>query len=271
MSARGKFTRGSAAMLRLVYRQVPARVDFVAAVKQGRDAALDLILPPRCLWCNAEPGTMPREIMLCAECQRLLAGDEVPRCRRCGGRLATLAGACEHCQGMRLRFDRAVTLGSHTAALRESVLRLKRHGQESLAMAAANLLFERRKDLLAEARADAVFPVPIHWGRRVVRRANAPELLAATLAARLTVPLEGGALRRVRNTRRQGPMLRTERLRNVRGAFRLRPDAKIRGKRLLLVDDVLTTGATCDEIAKMLRRAGAAAVIVAVLARADSR
>ena len=86
----------------------------------------------------------------------------------------------------------------------------------------------------------------------------------------MNLPLEDAALRRVRNTRRQGPMLRTERLRNVRGAFRLRPDAKVRGKRLLLVDDVLTTGATCDEIAKVLRRAGAAAVTVAALARADA-
>jgi ComF family protein len=270
VDARSKIKRVPATVLRGMDRHLPRRADFAAAVKQAHRAAIALVLPPRCLWCHVESDAMPHEIMLCAECQRLLAGAEVPRCVRCGGRLATPSGACAHCHGVRLRFDSVVALGSHAAALRECVLRLKHRGQESLAIAIANLLFERRRDLLAQAQAEAVLPVPMHWGRRLVRRANNPELLAATLAARMNLPLEDAALRRVRNTSRQGPMLRTERLRNVRGAFRLRPDAKLRGKRLLLVDDVLTTGATCDEIAKVLRRAGAAAVTVAVLARADA-
>jgi len=174
------------------------------------------------------------------------------------------------CRSRRLRFDRVVSLGSYTGALRDCVLTMKRPRHESLSAAMGDLLFARQGERLVEAKADAVLPVPMHWLRRIVRRANSPELLAAALAAQLDVPLLHRALRRVRNTRKQGPMLRTGRLQNVRDAFRLQADAQVRGKRMIVVDDVLTTGATCDEVAKVLKRAGAAAVTVAVLARADS-
>ena len=110
----------------------------------------------------------------------------------------------------------------------------------------------------------------LHWTRRIVRRTNSAELIAAAIARGLGVPLAHRAIARVRVTRRQGPMLRSHRLLNVRGAFRLREGFAVRGRRLILVDDIMTTGATCDEVAKVLKRAGAALVTVAVLARADS-
>jgi ComF family protein len=176
---------------------------------------------------------------------------------------------CADCHGRKLRFDGVVPLGSYKGDLRECVLRLKRPGHESLAAATAGLLYARHADQLVGTKVDAVLPVPMHWARRLVRRANSAELLGAALAARLRVPLLHRAMRRVRNTRKQGPMLRTERLQNVRGAFRLAEDVPLRGKSLLVVDDVLTTGATCDEIAKVLKRAGAATVTIAVLARAE--
>ena len=182
VEARSKIRRVPAAVLRSVARHLPRRADVVAAVKQAQRAAIALVLPPRCLWCHVESEEMPHEMMLCAECQRLLSGPEVPRCGRCGGRIATPSGACQHCHGVRLRFDSVVALGSHAAALRECVLRLKHRGHESLAIAIASLLFERRRELLARAQAETVLPVPMHWGRRLVRRANNPELLAATLA-----------------------------------------------------------------------------------------
>ena len=115
-----------------------------------------------------------------------------------------------------------------------------------------------------------MLPVPMHWMRRVVRRTNSAELIAAAVAQGLDVPLAHRALGRVRWTRKQGPMLRTQRMQNVRRAFRLSERVPVRGRRLILVDDIMTTGATCDEVAKILKRAGAAAVTVAVLARADT-
>ncbi|MES1213327.1 MAG: phosphoribosyltransferase family protein, partial [Singulisphaera sp.] len=163
-----------------------------------------------------------------------------------------------------------VTLGSYSKTLRECVLRLKAPGHEALAAAMGRLLAERARASQFYPRPDAVVAVPMHWARRFVRRANNAELIAVALAAALQIPCWHRALRRIRNTRKQGPMLRTQRLRNVRGAFRLQPEFDVYGKHLLVVDDVLTTGATCNEIAKMLKRSGAASVAVAVLSRADT-
>ena len=251
-------------------RRVPARLGgFVA---EAHRSALELILPLRCTWCGAEPDELLGGIMLCEACQQLLAGPASQRCARCGMSVSSdpKAAFCAHCGGRRLRFDRVLPLGSYVGALRECVLRLKRPGHEALAAATGALLWARQAGMLADAAADAILPVPMHWARRLLRRTNSPELVAGTLAARLQLPVWHRVLRRSRHTRKQGPMLRTQRLRNVRGAFRLRDDVDVRGKRLILVDDVLTTGATCDEVARVLRRAGAAHITVAVLARADT-
>jgi predicted amidophosphoribosyltransferase len=108
----------------------------------------------------------------------------------------------------------------------------------------------------------------MHWLRRVVRGANSAETLGAVLARRLAAPSGVGCLARRRFTRPQSGLSPHARFLNVRGAFRLRPGIDLAEARVLLVDDVLTTGATCGEIAKLLRQAGAAATAVAVVARA---
>ena len=214
---------------------------------------------------------MPEGLLLCEPCQELLVGTSSIRCLRCGSIVSALAGQnCLNCHKQRLRFDRVVTLGAYSGELRRSILQLKSAGHESLALALGTLLATRERASLQDAQAEAVLPIPMHWSRRLVRRTNSAEQLAAVIAAQLDVPLWHRPLRRVRATRKQGPMLRTERIRNVRGAFRVSRDFDVRGKRLVLVDDILTTGATCHEAAKVLKRAGAAAVTVAVLARADT-
>jgi ComF family protein len=120
---------------------------------------------------------------------------------------------------------------------------------------------------LREAGADVVIPVPLHWWRRFRRGYNQSEALASRLAYRMRLPCRPGWLRRIRHTPQQTAQTPSERRENVRGAFRARSWARLRGKVVLLVDDVLTTGTTCNEAARALRGAGAAQVVVAVLAR----
>lgn len=109
----------------------------------------------------------------------------------------------------------------------------------------------------------------MHWTRRVVRGTNSPEILAACVAKGLNLPLAMGVLRRRRNTELQPHLRPAERFANVRGAFEIGSEYDMAQARVLLVDDVLTTGATSSEAAKVLKRAGAAMVAVAVLARAE--
>ena len=117
--------------------------------------------------------------------------------------------------------------------------------------------------------ADALVPVPLHWRRLWTRRFNQSAALAAAISHHCGVAVAHGALRRVKATQQQVGLSRSERAGNVQGAFRVAPDAKaeVAGRRLVLVDDVLTSGATADACARALMRAGAAQVDVLVLAR----
>jgi ComF family protein len=123
------------------------------------------------------------------------------------------------------------------------------------------------RELLAEA--DALVPVPLHWRRLWARRFNQSAVLAATVSRQTGVPVAADALKRVRPTAQQVGLSRTERAANVQGAFRVPGDGKaaVAGRRLVLIDDVLTSGATVDGCARALLRAGAANVDVLVFAR----
>lgn len=161
-----------------------------------------------------------------------------------------------------------VALGTYGNELRDVVLRLKRPGSEPIGMAMGSLYWERRGDQIRSLRPNLVVPIPMHWWRRLVRGTNSPDVLAAQVASFLQVPCRTRILKRRRNTRPQKDLQPKQRFRNMAGAFALATRYDIKGACVLLVDDVLTTGTTCNEAAKTLVRGGAAAVFVAVLARA---
>jgi ComF family protein len=116
--------------------------------------------------------------------------------------------------------------------------------------------------------ADLVIPIPLHWRRRLSRGYNQSAILAEHVARRLDRPCQETWLRRTRNTPQQTTQTEASRWDNVRGAFSAKPRPGLKGRRVLLIDDVLTTGSTCSEAARALRLAGAARVVVAVLAHA---
>lgn len=114
---------------------------------------------------------------------------------------------------------------------------------------------------------DQIVPVPSHWIRKFKRGFQAADVIADTLSQRLGVPKSVRTVRTTRTTKKQGTLSTTARIANVRDAFELYPKADVRGQRILLVDDVLTSGATTSELARVLKRRGAAEVSVAVVAR----
>lgn len=122
-------------------------------------------------------------------------------------------------------------------------------------------------ELLAQA--DALVPVPLHWRRQWTRRFNQSAMLAAAISAQSGVPVAASALNRVKATMQQVGLSRPERARNVQGAFKVPDEGRpaVAGRRLVVVDDVLTSGATVDGCARALLRAGAANVDVLVFAR----
>jgi ComF family protein len=230
-----------------------------------------LLFPPRCVGCSTEL-LGGNDEFLCADCLARLGPATWHGCRRCGGKVAELGEPpqrCPLCRHRPLKFDAAVTLGSYHVGLRDIVLRMKRPSHQALSIAMGRLLVRRRWEHLLEHRADLVVPIPMFWTRRLGRGINSPDVLAACLGKSLGIPARRDILVQHRNTLPQNRLPPSRRFQNVRDAFRVRRPDAVKNARVLLVDDVLTTGATCSEAAKMLKRAGAAAVVVAVIARAQ--
>lgn len=256
-------------------------------------AGARLLYPPNCLICGNEslaggPAVTsasaaptepdlhdPTGRILCGTCVRELAPHTAFLCRRCGAERAAPpfqpGDACAVCQGDEHRFDSVVALGPYRDLLRECVLRIKLPTHEILTRALAELMATWRRGEIEALHLDAILPIPMHWWRRLRRGTNSAELLATHLSQRLGVPLHGSSLYRQRATSPQGELAVTVRRENLRHALKLRPGCDYQGARLLVVDDILTTGVTCDEAARTLFNAGAASVHVAVLARAIPR
>ncbi|MFZ5833592.1 MAG: ComF family protein, partial [Planctomycetota bacterium] len=161
-----------------------------------------------------------------------------------------------------------VPLGRYEDRLRDLVLEMKRPDGQGLAAAIGQWFVVRRGEELGLLRPQLVAPIPHHWQRWLRQPASSPHTLARELARGLGVPVKRELLRCQRKLKRQHDLLPRERFRNVRGAFALGGSTAVNGLRILLVDDILTTGATCSEAARTLKRAGAAWVGAAIVARA---
>jgi ComF family protein len=190
-----------------------------------------------------------------------------PRCALPAVPYADLKRGCAACRGRSLGFDAATAFGPYEGTLRELCLRLKHERNAWLAPRLSGLWVEARVEMIGQLPDDAwIVPVPLHWWRHWRRGYNQAEALARGLARRLDRPLRR-PLRRVIATDKLAGLSRTERTQAMRGAFRARRNANLKGRTILLVDDVLTTGATCGAAARALRQGGAERVLVAVIAR----
>lgn len=234
--------------------------------RYGR-ALLDLVLPPRCLACGV---TVEGAGTVCPPCWRGLTFIAAPQCERCGlpftipSEPGTLCGACV---GHPPAYRRARAALAYDDASRPLLLTFKHSDATHAAAAFAGWMRRAAAELTAEA--DVLAAVPLHRRRLMRRRYNQAALLALALAKRSGRPAAVDLLVRHRPTPSQKGADRAARRRNVRGAFAVRPGraALVEGRTVLLIDDVLTTGATVEECARVLQRAGAASVDVLTLAR----
>jgi ComF family protein len=235
---------------------------------------LQLVYPGICAACGGEcdEGQLPyREVLLCRKCIDDFDLSTGPACNRCAASLPAgvlKSEQCPHCAGRRLRFQRAIAAGRYRGAFRDMILKMKRAEGNWVSLAVGRLVWERCQSSLREEIPDIVVPVPMHWRRRIVHGTNSAALLAEVLAQRLQKPLANRLLRRRRHTAPQFSLSTRQRRANVRGCFAARPGKMLAGAHVLLVDDIMTSGATCNEAARVLRQAGASRVTVVVAARA---
>lgn len=175
------------------------------------------------------------------------------------------SGRCALCRGGHNGFDDVYTYGSYEGALRTLIHVFKYEGVQPLRRPLGDLL---ARALPRDREFDLIVPMPLHWRRRWDRRFNQAELLAKEIGRRWNAPVRG-VVRRKRATLPQAGLTNAKRRANVRGVFQVK--RKLTGLRVLLVDDVMTTGASASACARALKRAGAAHVTLAALARTDRR
>lgn len=243
-------------------------------VARGTGAAvLDLLLPPRAL----DERSHSRAVQsrgLTADAWTRISFIEAPVCEACGAPFEFDFGPgarCAACLARSPAFDRARAACLYDENSRDLILKLKHADRTDLAPLFARWLARAAADLIIEA--DAIVPVPLHPLRLIRRRFNQAAEIARPMAAAVGLPYWPDALERIRRTQSQGGRSGSGRRRNVAGAFQVprRWRDRVAGAHIVLVDDVLTTGATAEGCARALKAAGAARVDLTVIARVKER
>ncbi|MBI4341751.1 MAG: ComF family protein [Candidatus Omnitrophica bacterium] len=227
----------------------------------------NLLYPPACLLCRTPLPDSTRP--LCGGCEQACPRNGPPVCAACGKELPGAFDAllwCRACRNSPPAYEMARAPWRYAGCAAEAVQQFKYHHRWRIGRRLVEEMAAAAHASLPLDDIDAVVPVPLHWLKRRLRGFDPVEQLAGGLARSLCRPCLPRALRRIRWTATQTRLQGRARRRNVRGAFAANPQA-VRGRCLLLVDDVLTSGATAQACAEALRRAGALRVFVLTAAR----
>jgi ComF family protein len=243
--------------------------ELPAPLKKWTEAGLSFLYPEACQLCD-EASATPAEGYVCAGCWQQVRFIKPPLCERCGlpfeGAI-TENFSCANCQEMELHFTRARSAVVARGVVLEVIHRYKYSRALWFESFLGDLLARAAAPELAGGKWDALVPVPLHFLREREREFNQAGRLARRLSAVTGIPVRADLLRRTEPTRTQTLLTRAERAANMKNAFSLRGDVSLAGQRFVLLDDVLTTGATTSACARALNEAGAAEVCVWTVAR----
>ena len=242
-------------------RQMAARASGVIL-----NDLLNFIFPPECIVC--ENRLVDDERYFCATCRNLADDILFPVCPECRTEVTDLRTGCRNCKGTN-PISVLWTCGTFDQFYRPVVHGIKYEGLLPLVSMMSEIIFSRLTETLGSSFIDAIVPVPLHWTRLRERGFNQSEQIADELGRQLDQPVLSNALKRVKKTLDQTGLSAQARIENMKGAFKIKDAGAVAGKRILLIDDVTTTGATLNEAAGELRRAGCRNVFAAVIAMAS--
>ena len=230
----------------------PARYDL--AISGGFfHRALGFIFPPKCIFCGK---IMPPnvDIYICGDCFGLIPFAEETVLRQPAK------------ERMRDGCDEIICICRYEGIIKDSLIRCKFYNKPSYCRTFGRLMAEKTKKVLDAQRFDMIAAIPLHKDRENERGYNQSFLISRELSRRTGIPEMSRLISRVKRTDSQSLLAKSERLRNIKDAFRVNDGGKIKGKSVILIDDIMTTGATLDECGRVLKEAGAGKVAGAVLA-----
>lgn len=227
---------------------------------------VNLVYPPRCAACNVKRPSENAHNFVCAGCWAAIQRTVPPFCPSCGRHTAP-GGRCGLCIRQAPRFDRAFSPCLYTGVLKDIIHAFKYKGKNYLGRPLGSLMTSFIDEYnLPLHDIDFILPVPLHPARLREREFNQSEILGAGISKRLGKKMNTAVLKRTRQTRTQTELPPEQRLKNVAGSFSITEAGAVCDTRILLIDDVLTTGATASEAAATLKDAGAASVWLFTLA-----
>ena len=229
-----------------------------------------IVYPKTCLSCREKLAEKADDGFLCSQCRGKIRKNLPPFCVSCGRQLDKRGFAkntCPACQKANLSFDRAYSPCAYEGVVRELIHKFKYNGREHLGEPLSRLMseFVREYNLPIDY-VDCIVPIPLHKTRLREREFNQSEILSRHLAQEFNKELVDNCIERYRHTRTQTELETHQRVSNVKNSFRVVDPQAIKDKNILLVDDVLTTGATSSEAAQALKNAGANIVLVLTIA-----
>ncbi|MDR4507291.1 MAG: ComF family protein [Candidatus Brocadiaceae bacterium] len=230
---------------------------------------LDLFYPRFCLHCNANLNDS-REVHLCCDCKRKIPYVNNTHCIRCGTRLGpyipTTEEGCSICREKAFHYDVLISATYYDGAIKTMIHKFKYSRQKHLSSVLDKIVRTQEKLEERIPNIDVIIPVPLYWLKKLHRGFNQSELLAFGIQKHFLKPIETKILCRIKNTASQTQLSKRQRRINIHNAFLVKYPKLVRGKNILLVDDVLTTGITASECSRKLKEAGAKSIVLLVLA-----
>ena len=228
--------------------------NVIQLLHRGYESVIDLIYPHTCPICEC---IVDKKGKVCKECEQKLKYIVSPFCMVCGKSLTDEdTELCFDCIKKKHSFDRGVAAFSYSNALRKSMYNFKYNNRRENAAFYADAIYRTKGHIIKSWDAQVYIPVPIHKKRMKKRGYNQAELIANELSQMTHIPVDSDILMRVVNTTPQKELNDKERAKNLKNAFQVRKTI-VQYKKIVLVDDIYTTGATLDACAKALKEAGA--------------
>jgi len=241
-------------------------------LKNYFESLVDLVFPLKCFICRKHLNHKTRE-PVCADCLSLIEKNLPPFCAKCGGNLKEPevdVGICLACRNKNYHFKRAWSATLYKGVMEELIHLFKYRNKSQLTKPLSRIMIDFMQHYNLPLKGfDALVAVPLHPCKLREREYNQAQLLAQNISLSLKIPLSQGNLQRLRLTKPQSSLSPQSRWHNVKNAFALKNSAEFKDKRVLIIDDLLTTGATCSEVARVLNAAQANSVYALTLSIAQ--